>query len=53
MSIQYTVEDSNPRPSECESLHITTRPGLPPYFLTYLLVMRNEIGRHKIYLFQE
>ena len=22
--------DSNPRPSECESLPITTRPGLPP-----------------------
>ena len=23
--------DSNPRPSECESLPFTTRPGLPPY----------------------
>ena len=30
MSIQYTVRDLNPQPSEHEYLPITTRPGLPP-----------------------
>ena len=34
MSLQYTVQDSNPHPSECESLPITTRPGLPCTFLS-------------------
>ena len=29
MSVKYTGWDSNPRPSECESSPITTRPGLP------------------------
>ena len=28
MSIQYTVLDSNPQPSDCEYHPITTRPGL-------------------------
>ena len=30
--------DSNPRPLECESPSITTRPGLPPSFLLVTLV---------------
>ena len=34
-SIRY--QDSNPRPSECESLPITTRPGLTPGLL-YLII---------------
>ena len=29
--------DSNPRPSECESLPITTRPGLPPNNIIFSL----------------
>ena len=29
--------DSNPQPSECESLPITTRPGLPPQ--KYIILM--------------
>ena len=32
MSIQYTVPGFEPRPSERESLPITTRPGLPPRY---------------------
>ena len=39
--------DLNPRPSECESLPITTRPGLPP-LLTYLTVELSKITRNEL-----
>ena len=34
--------DSNPRPSERESLPITTRAGLPPYNFIYYFLQRAE-----------
>ena len=43
ISIQYTVQDLNPRPFEHESSPITTRPGLPlkrilKFYLYFLIV---------------
>ena len=32
--------DLNPRPLECEYLHITTRPGLPPWSVLNFLILR-------------
>ena len=44
-SIRYW--DSNPRPSECESPPITTRPGLPPNQST-IFVAQNILARRDI-----
>ena len=42
--------DSDPRPSERESLPITTRPGLPPKQMQHLLILFQRPGKyfHKI-----
>ena len=49
-SIRY--QESNPQPSECESLPITTSPGLPPniwYCLHVLIVDTGKLLNPKMY----
>ena len=43
MSLQYTVQDLNSQPLEHESLHITTRPELPPYFKTIFIAINFDV----------
>ena len=50
MSSPSSIRDSNPQPLECESLPITTRPGLPPFMLNLYLP---KVDRFLVYFLKK
>ena len=50
MSCQSSIprQDSNPRPLECESPPITTRPGLPPKISIFLFLSSSLTASHDL-----